>query len=290
MGSNNNIQALHERVLYPVVRVRTESAGGSGTVIQSLPDPRKEGEHLTFVLTNWHVIEKAIEVKKRWNSVLKREIDAETFRQVTVEIFDYVRLSEVTSANTHRADIVAYDRLHDLAILKLDSPRAVPYVARLMPAEDCAGVKLFTPLWTSGCSLGHDPFANPGYLTYLHEQIESKLYWMCNANSIFGNSGGGVFHGETHEQIGVTARISSIQLGFGYDIMTWMGFFIPAPRIYEFIDEQELQFLYDAEDNYYAAMDRRKDKERDGLLSLLSDRERSTGAVPPGIAPRGWGK
>jgi S1-C subfamily serine protease len=289
MGSNN-IQALHERVLYPVVRVRTDSAGGSGTVIQSLPDPRKEGEYLTFILTNWHVIERAIEVKKRWNSVLKREIDSETFKQVTVEIFDYVRQSEVTSANTHRADIIAYDRPHDLAILKLDSPRQVEHVARLMSAKDAAEVRLFTPLWTSGCSLGHDPFANPGFLTYLHEQIESKLYWMCNANSIFGNSGGGVFHGETHEQIGVTARISSIQLGFGYDIMTWMGFFIPVPRIYEFLGEQELQFLYDPDDSYYASMERRKEKERDGLLSLWADRERSAGAVLPGIAPRGWGK
>lgn len=278
---SNNVKALHDKVLYPVVRVRTGKAGGSGTVIYSEPDPQNEGEYQTFVLTNWHVIEGAIEVKEIWNSVLKRNVDTEIFQQVTVEVFDYVRQSEVSSANVHRADILAYDRAHDLAILKLDSPRKIEYVAQLMSPDDAKQVRLFTPVWTSGCSLGHDPFSNPGYLTYLHEQIESKLYWMCNANSIFGNSGGGVFHGETHEQIGVTARISAIQLGFGYDIMTWMGFFIPITRIYEFFDEQELQFLYDTTDTYHEAVARRKEKEREGLMSLHRDKEYATGATPP---------
>lgn len=268
-----DIKTLHERILYPVVRVRTKKAGGSGTVIQSMPDPRNEGEYLTFILTNWHVIEGAIQVKKQWNSILKREIDVEIFEQVTVEIFDYVRQSEMTSANTHRADILAYDRNHDLAVLKLDSPRKVEHVAEIVTPDDAKEIRLFTKLWTSGCSLGHDPFANAGELTYLHEQIEGKLYWMCNANSIFGNSGGGVFHGETGEQIGVTARISAIQVGFGFDIMTWMGFFIPPPRIHEFFDEQEIHFLHDPEDNYYDALERRKEKEREGLLSLKRDRE-----------------
>ena len=50
-----NLQELHERILYPVVRVRTGSAGGSGTVIMSQADPENEGEFQTFVLTNHHV-------------------------------------------------------------------------------------------------------------------------------------------------------------------------------------------------------------------------------------------
>ena len=45
--------------IYPVVRVRCKDVGGSGTVIFS--GQNAEGEYETYVLTNHHVIEKAIE-------------------------------------------------------------------------------------------------------------------------------------------------------------------------------------------------------------------------------------
>ena len=40
-GTNGNLNQdqLHEQILYPVVRVRCEKAGGSGVVIYSEPDP-----------------------------------------------------------------------------------------------------------------------------------------------------------------------------------------------------------------------------------------------------------
>ena len=268
-----NQEQLHERILYPVVRVRTEKAGGSGTVIYSEPDAEHEGDFLTFVLTNWHVVEGAITTKKEWDSLLKRDVKRDVLQQVNVELFDYVRLSVMNSANVHKADIVAYDKNHDLAVLKLDSPKQVPWVAKLIAAEDIEGVKLFTPVWASGCSLGHDPFANPGYITYLKEDIENRLYWMTNANSIFGNSGGAVFLAETGEQVGVTARVTGLQLGFGVDIMTWMNFCVSPQRLYEFFDEQELQFLYDSEDTYEEAMKRREKKQKRSLLEMLREGE-----------------
>ena len=264
-----NQKELHEKVLYSVVRIRTEKAGGSGTVIYSKPDPKNPEEYETFVMTCEHVIDDAISTKKEWDSLLKRKVEKEFKQQVTVEVFDYVRLSTVNSSNSHRAEIVAYDKHHDVAILKLDSPRQIQYAASIIPKEDISGVKLFTPTWTSGCSLLHEPFANPGFVTYLKEDIENKLYWMGNGNSIFGNSGGAVFLAESGHQIGITARITGIQLGFGMDIMTWMGFFVAPQRIYEFIDEQELQFLYDDSDTYEDAMARRKDKEDAMKMTML---------------------
>lgn len=279
-------KCLHEKILYPVVRVRTNRAGGSGTIIYSKPDPQNEGDFLTFVLTNWHVVEGAIMTKESWDSVLKRDIKKEVLEPVQVEVFDYVHLSTVNSSNAHRAEIVAYDKGHDLAILKLNSPRQYPYVAELMTPEEAKGFKLFSPVWTSGCSLGHDPFANPGYITFLNEAIESKLYWMCNANVIFGNSGGGVFCGETGKQIGVTARVTVLPSGFfAVDVTAWMGFLIPASRIREFLEEQELWFLYDDEDTYYAALERRAERKREGLLSMMGQKEYETGARPP----KKWG-
>jgi hypothetical protein len=114
----------------------------------------------------------------------------------------------------------------------------------------------------TGCSLAHDPFSNFGQITYLKETIQQKQYIMTNASSIFGNSGGALFLESTGHLIGVTSRISSIQLGFGFDVITWMGFSAHPERIYEFIDEQELKFLYVDTDTYYSAIERRKSKEQ----------------------------
>lgn len=256
-----DIEELHERCLYPVVRVHTADVGGSGSIIYSEPNPEKPDEYQTFVLTCEHVVDRAITTKRAWDGLLKKKIEKEFLEQVTVEIFDYVRLSEVNSSNSHKADIVAYDKYHDIAILKLESPKKAPYIAKVIPKDKISDVKCFTPTWTCGCSLLHDPFGNPGNVTYLKEIIERRLYWMGNGHSIFGNSGGAVFLADTGEQIGITARITGLQLGLGVDIMTWMGFFVAPQRLYQFFDEQELKFLYDPSDTFKKAMARRKKKE-----------------------------
>ena len=45
---------------------------------------------------------------------------------------------------------------------------------------------------------------------------------MQNAPSIFGNSGGGLFHGLTGNLLGLTSRVTVTQLGFGVDVQSWM--------------------------------------------------------------------
>ena len=264
---------LHEKILYPLVRVRTTKAGGSGTVIYSKPDPETEGEYQTFILTCAHVIEEAITYKTEFHPVLKKDIKKEILQKVDVELFDYVYLSQVNSSNTYKADIVAYDKSHDIAILKLNTPKECSYVSQLIPKEEIRGIKLFTPTWTSGCSLLHDPFANAGYITYLTDMIDNRLYWMGNGSSIFGNSGGAVFLAETGQQIGISARITVIPVGFGSDVITWMGWFIAPQRFYEFFDEQEIQFLYNPSDTYTKSVERRAKKAKEALFLRMSKEE-----------------
>lgn len=268
-----SVKEQHDRILYPVVRVRTTKAGGSGTVIYSKPNPDNQEEYQSFILTCAHVVADAISVKKDWDSQFKKKIDKEFKEQVGVEIFDYVYMSKVNSSNSYRADIVAYDKYHDVAILKLDSPKQVENIATLIPKNKIPEVKLFTSIWTSGCSLGHEPFANPGYITYLSEIIDNRLYWMQNGASIFGNSGGAIFLAETGEQVGITAMISAIELGFGVNIIAWMGFSVAPQRIYEFIDEQELKFLYDPKDTYKKALARREAKEKTAKMMRVTEQE-----------------
>jgi hypothetical protein len=96
---------------------------------------------------------------------------------------------------------------------------------------------------------------------------------MQNASSIFGNSGGGLFQGSGEEfnLLGLTSRVTITQLGFGLDVQTWMGFSTHPDRLYEFFDHQELQFLYDKNDDYYSALTRREGRRKDALRSILLD-------------------
>ncbi len=267
-----NIEELHKKILYPIVRVRTEKTGGSGSVIYSEPNPKNPEEYQSFVMTCEHVIDDAIIVKeKEWDSSAKKKIDKEYLSQVIVELFDYVYVSKVNSANAIKADIVAYDKEHDIAILKLDSPKKVENVATIIPKKQIKDIRLFTETETSGCSLLHDPFSNQGRITSLSEMIDNKIYFMGSGNSIFGNSGGAVFLAETGEQIGITARITTMQLGFGVDVITWMGFFVAPQRLYEFFDAQELKFLYDNSDTYELAMERRARKVKEAQRLSVPD-------------------
>ena len=103
--------------------------------------------------------------------------------------------------------------------------------------------------------------------------IDQKAYIMQNAPSIFGNSGGGLFHGLTGNLLGLTSRVTVTQLGFGVDVQSWMGFSTHPDRLYEFFDHQELQFLYDPKDNYHSAMERRTDRRKEALRSIMLDKE-----------------
>ena len=261
-----NQKDLHDKVLYPVTRVKTGKAGGSGVLVYSEPDPNDETKYVNIVLTCQHVIDSAISVKDEWDSLLKREIKKDIMEEISVEIFDYDG-SKISSANSSQAEIIAYDKEHDLAAVKLHNSRPMDYVATIYPKDELDQLQLFDEVWTSGCSLLHDPFSNKGELTYLREMIDQKSYIMYNAPSIFGNSGGGVFHGNG-TLLGLCSRITNIQLGFGIDVMTWMGFGTHPSRLYEFFEHHELQFIYDGTD-YHDAQERRKERQRKSLRHLF---------------------
>jgi len=263
---------MHETFLYPVVRVGCKGVGGSGTLIYSKLTEDGDDCH-SFVLTNHHVIDKCINIKKEWNSIVRKEVKVDVKEACSVEVFQYVRLSEVNSSNRYRADIIAYDANHDLAVLKIDSPLKFEYVSKIIPEERIKELKLYMDVVLTGCSLSHDPFSNFGQITYLNEIIEQKQYIMTNASSIFGVSGGALFLKETGELIGVPSRVQGMQLGFGVSIVDFMGFAAHPGRIYEFIKDQELHFLVDPTDTYEKAMERRKKREKDYLLQTENTEE-----------------
>ena len=262
------VQEVHDKVLYPVVRVRTGNSGGSGVLIYSEPDPDNEGRYINIALTCQHVVDSAIKIRDEFDPVLKQQRKSDYFEEVAIEVFDYDG-SKLISSNSTQADIIAYDKHHDLAAVRLHNFRQQPFVSSIIPKDEIDELKIASPVVTCGCSLLHDPFPNNGTLTYLREVIEQKAYLMSNAPSIFGNSGGGLFHGETGDLLGLTSRVTVTQMGFGMDVQTWMNFSTHPDRLYEFFEHQELQFLYDKTDNYRDAIRRRDSKRREALRSII---------------------
>ena len=118
---------VHEKVLYPVTRVRASDAGGSGVMIYSKPDPKHDGQYINIALTCQHVVDKNIKVRDEFDTVLKRDVKRDVMEEVHVELFDY-NGSNIVSANSMTGQILAYDKHHDLAAIKMNNTRKLDYV------------------------------------------------------------------------------------------------------------------------------------------------------------------
>lgn len=243
-----SLKELHEQVLYTQVRIIVKGSkgavGGSGTIIYS-----KEGKrgYSTYVLTCYHVIEEAISVRKEYDPKIGRDRKFEYRQVVTVELFDYksVPHGRRPVSSSVDADIVAYDKTHDLALLKLRTVNKMPYVANLLPLEAESKLVIGTPCYAVGCALLHDPILTQGIITHIGDEIDYKDYWMSSAQIIFGNSGGAVFvflDGKYYF-VGVPSRIDIV--GWGSPV-THLGYFTPVHRVYEFLKEQMFDFIYDS--------------------------------------------
>ena len=243
MAAQLSTTALHQCCLYPTVRVTTVEAGGSGTFLWTVP--LEPGRFAHYVLTNHHVVEGAIKIDKEWDSVQKKEVKVERRQTVHVEFFQYRNLSEPVGTLKTAADIMAWDKDEDLALLRLRDEGAKPDVAKLIPRDRLGTLRLFQPIIAVGAGLGHAPFPTAGMITSLVDEIERKTYMMASAQIIFGSSGGGVYSPDTGEFIGVPSRLAVAFRGFSAIIATHMGFFIPAQRIYAFLEAQGHAFLYD---------------------------------------------
>lgn len=239
----DEIKILHEQVLYPSVRVRAGSSGGSGTVLYSEKDAL--GKVRTFILTNHHVIDDLIDIGKKWNSRLSKWVEEEKRKTAEVHFFRYNNMSTTIGSYAVEADVVAYDEDDDMALLELrDTENKADYVAVIIKKEQIKTIHMFEPVYVSGSTLGHPPIASYGMMTYQNDEIESKKFWMTNASISFGNSGGGLFikRGGRYVFIGVPSRIQMQ----GFSPANFMAYFIPPDRVIEFLEDQSYQFIFDA--------------------------------------------
>ena len=231
-------------MLYPSVRVKVGSGGGSGTVIFS---GKYDGEQHTYVLTNHHVVSSNITIKEEWSNKEQKMVKYESLSPVTVEWFDYNDLSREVGTRGKTADIVAYDATNDLALLRVrDKESQIKYVAKLAPEDRT--LFLFEEVYAVGSGLGQPPFPTYGMLSNLDQRIKGLRYIFASAPIIFGNSGGTLYHYETacdcYEMIGVPSKMSG---SWSSGPVTHMGWAIPMDRIYDFLRGNDKHFIWGEE-------------------------------------------
>lgn len=264
---------LLEEALYPQIRVRANKSGGSGTIIYSGPRQDNPERYSTWAITCHHVIKDLIKLKREWDSRLGRERKRELRSKAGVEFFDYGYGERVDRTYGVDADIMAYDADHDMALLKLRTTRPADYVAKLYPRNEHESIIIGDQVYAVGCALLHDPIMTDGMVTHKGDEIDHKEYWMSNSQIIFGNSGGAMFRWsperEQHEFIGIPSRIDIA--GWASPV-THLGYFSPINRVYEFMEDQLMTFLFGekTEEECLEDIRKRKDAEEERLRLLSS--------------------
>ncbi|MCK5578580.1 MAG: trypsin-like peptidase domain-containing protein [Planctomycetes bacterium] len=216
------------QIILPSVRIKTPDGVGGGTIIYSQPD--KDKQYHTYVMTAYHVIQSLIESEEVEEK--RNEVDLKVYPGRTTEMVSY------------QADIISYNKDKDLALLKVKSDEKFEHQARFIDREEVKSIDIFAPVYALGCPLGYEPIPSFGQITNLRRELNGEKFWMMSAPTIFGNSGGGVFLAETGEYIGVSSMIS-VYVNFVSIPVTHLGLMVTPESIFDWLDEQYFQFLYD---------------------------------------------
>jgi S1-C subfamily serine protease len=217
--------ALQQDILGPSVQVTVNGSVGGGTLLFS------RGTH-SYVVTAHHVVHQLIAGH-----------DAETRPPAEVTLYD----AHGAAADTVEADLVAWDERKDLALLRLRAVHEYGNVARLASRDTLRSVRVFTPIYAVGCPLGHDPLPTPGEVATLNKELNGERFWMMNAPTIFGNSGGGVFHRETRELIGVSVMVCTYDGAANSTPVPHLGILVSLETVYDWLDALDYRFIYDPE-------------------------------------------
>ena len=248
-------------------RVDANQARGSCTIIHS-----KNGS--TFALTNFHVVANNVKYGTIWDSLLQKDVKRELKDAVQILFPRMDKHNDVIGHATVTADIVLYDKEQDIALLKFRDETPYPAV-EWHPVDGVKHIPILTRVAAIGAALGGKPIATEGLLNGKQIEIDNYEYWMSGAQSIFGNSGGGLFVQVDDEWtfLGIPSRIAVQPMGFANQAITHMGYFIPLFRIYEWLDDNCYQFLYDDEFTSEQCDKLRDEKTKNELVKLLAKKE-----------------
>ena len=184
-------------MLYPTVMVDMGGGAGSGTIIFSNKrnhESWKDEGVWTLVITNHHVVDRAISISEEFDPKQGKSVKMETRRPVHVRLWDYNDYSTAVGTTGRVARIVAWDKQRDLALLRLDDKeRLIKNVAHLWP-EHVGGPYLFQTVWAIGSGMNNPPYPTQGLLSGISgKDSAGRALYLSSSPIIFGNSGGSLW-------------------------------------------------------------------------------------------------
>lgn len=215
---------LTRTMLLPTVQLNGEDTVGSGTLVWSDTNP-KTGKVESYVLTSFHVV---------------RNILADTPRAQSegFEVTIYLPEGKVDA----KGRMIASQPKIDAALVQLQTDRRFPNVANVLPLVEANAIKVWDPVCAVGCPLGNDPVPTHGEVSSLTNELNGANYWMINAPTYFGNSGGGVYRADTRQLIGVFSKIYTHGKGNPV-VIPHMGLCTPISAVYEWLAQERLEHL-----------------------------------------------
>lgn len=210
-----DLPGMWRELVGPVVQLAGDASVGSGVLLPSRARP--EGGFQTYLVTAWHVV---------------RDIQGDPpdlALPVPVQIY-----REDGSTRSEKAKLLAHEPKLDAALLEIVTADALEYGARLAPRSRLEQARIFDQVVAVGCPLGNDPIPTRGEIATCQHEVDGERYWMINAPTYIGNSGGGIFDSKTHELMGIFSKIYT-HGSLRPTIVPHMGLVTPLTKVYDWL-------------------------------------------------------
>lgn len=214
-----DVDARYRALMAPTVRVNATHEVGSGSVLWSTFVAA--GRARSYILTAWHIVQEEV-------------------AGAAIEIDFY---EDGQPSRTERGKVVVHDATLDLALIEVDMASPHRFLAHLPDRPSMQTLRIFTSIYAIGCPLGYPPMPTSGELTSRDKVLDGNHYWMVNAPTIFGNSGGGIYTAQSQHLIGVLSRISAYKNMIDVAV-PHMGLVTPIHRVYDWLDTTPFAFVY----------------------------------------------
>jgi S1-C subfamily serine protease len=220
--ASEDLDLRYRELMSPTVRINARHEVGSGTVVWSRPHKKKAR---TYILTAWHIVQDNLD---------------EDGRVIPLEI-DFYSGGELVRSEP--GQIVAHEAGLDLALLEVRGYHVYREQARITSRAGLEDVQVFAKVYAIGCPLGYSPLPTSGELTSKAKELDGNHYWMINAPTIFGNSGGGIYDAQSRTLIGVLSRISAYKNMIDVAV-PHMGLVTSMDTVYAWLDSTRYAFVY----------------------------------------------
>jgi len=219
ISTRRDLGEMWDELVGPVVQLAGDASVGSGVLLRSNRNADAGGWD-TNLLTAWHVV---------------RDIQGDLSNtDMPVPVFIY---SDDGFVEEFAAELLAFDAELDAALLVIHTEEAFENGADLAPRERLDSIRIFDEVYAVGCPLGNDPIPTRGEVSTTSHLVDGERYWMINAPTYIGNSGGGIFDGETHELLGIFSKIYTHGT-LRPTIVPHMGLVTPLDVVYDWLEEE----------------------------------------------------